>query len=192
MVLKHVRSKGVGPELASVLPQDNIPWYKKSHLLRLNISLFCLILFASANGYDGSMMNGLQALPQWQEFMGHPTGAWLGFVNAVQALGGIFMYPVAAWSNNQFGRKKTVGIGYFWLVLGVGLQTGASSPAVFVVGRLFVGCGGAFFSGSCPILMTEIAYPTHRSIVTALYNCGWYVGKLWNPLWFQVTTLTHA
>jgi hypothetical protein len=38
---------------------------------------------ASANGYDGSLMNGLQALPRWNEFMNKPAGAWLGFINAI-------------------------------------------------------------------------------------------------------------
>jgi MFS family permease len=176
MGFKHVSAKGVGSELASVLPQDNISWYKKRHLLQLNFSLFCMILFSSANGYDGSMMNGLQALPQWQEFMGHPTGAWLGFVNAVQSLGAFALYPAVAWSNNRFGRKKTIGVGYFWLALGAALQTGARSPAMFVLGRLFIGGTSAFFSASAPVLITETAYPTHRSVATALYNCGWYVG----------------
>jgi MFS family permease len=27
-------------------------------------------------------------------------------------------------------------------------------------------------------LVTETAYPTHRGVITALYNCGWYVGSL--------------
>lgn len=33
------------------------------------------------------MMNGLQTLPQWRDTFGQPTGALLGFMNAV--------YPVA-------------------------------------------------------------------------------------------------
>jgi hypothetical protein len=82
-----VQLKGVGSELAAVLPDDNVAWYRKKHLLRLNASIFCLIIVSSANGYDGSMMNGLQVLPQWQEFMSSPTGPWLGFVNAVLSPG---------------------------------------------------------------------------------------------------------
>jgi hypothetical protein len=39
------------------------------------------------------MMNGLQSLPQWQTFMGHPKGAWLGFINGSQAIGQFFGYP---------------------------------------------------------------------------------------------------
>jgi hypothetical protein len=73
MGIRELQAKAIGPDLAAVLPNDNIPWYKKPHLIRLNFTLFCLVLFASANGYDGSLMNGLQALPQWHEFMHHPT-----------------------------------------------------------------------------------------------------------------------
>lgn len=178
MVLKSFQARGVGAELATALPENAPPWYKQRHLIKLNFTLFCMILFSSANGYDGSMMNGLQALPQWQEFMGTPTGAWLGFVNAVQSLGAFALYPVVAWSNNRFGRKKTIAVGYFWLLLGAGLGSGAKNPTMFVLGRLFIGGTSAFFSASAPILITEIAYPTHRSIVTALFNCGKFVQSL--------------
>jgi MFS family permease len=170
--------KAVGADLSAVLPTDGVPWYQCSHLRRLNFSVFCMIVLSSANGYDGSLMNGLQALPQWQEFMHHPTGAWLGFVNAVQSLGALATFPVVAWSANRFGRKKTLFVAYFWLFLGVGLQTGARNPAMFTLGRLFVGGVTSFFGASAPLLITETAYPTHRSIVTALYNTGWYIGKL--------------
>ena len=178
MGLRDLQAKAVGAELASVLPDQDLPWYKKAHLRRLNFSLFCLFLFSSANGYDGSMMNGLQALHQWQDFMNHPTGAWLGFINAVQSLGAFVLFPVVAYSNNRFGRKKTIAVGYFWLALGAALQTAAVNPTMFVLGRLCIGGTSAFFSASAPVLITETAYPTHRGIFTALFNCGWYVGSL--------------
>lgn len=169
--------KALGPELSAVLPKDDTPWYKQRHLCLLNFSIFCMVILASANGYDGSLMNGLQALPQWQGFMHYPTGAWLGFVNAVQSLGAFTTYPLVAWSANKFGRKRTLFVAYFWLLLGVGLQVGSWNPAMFTCGRLFIGGVTSFFGASAPLLITEIAYPTHRSIVTALYNTGWFAGK---------------
>lgn len=122
-------------------------------------------------------MNGLQSLDQWQRFMNSPTGAWLGFINALQCIGGVVFQPISAWSANHFGRKHTILIGYLWLVLGVGLQAGAPNLKWFVASRLFIGIAGTWFQASV-ILVTEIAYPSHRSFVTAAYMCLYYVGSL--------------
>jgi hypothetical protein len=35
------------------------------------------------NGYDGSMMNGLQSLDLWEEYFGHPQGGLLGVSHVV-------------------------------------------------------------------------------------------------------------
>lgn len=32
-------------------------------------------------------MNGLLALPQWNEFMDNPSSEWLGFMNAIYWIG---------------------------------------------------------------------------------------------------------
>ena len=96
----------------------------------------------------------------------------------MQSLGAFCCFPAVAWSNNRFGRKKTIAVGYFWLVLGVTVQTAAQNPAMFVFGRLFIGGVSAFFSASVPLLMTETAYPTHRADITSFFNTGWYVGSL--------------
>lgn len=173
MVTKDLKVAAFGPELAAVLTNDATPWYKQPHLLRLNFCLFSLFLFSSANGYDGSLMNGLQALTQWNAFMDYPTGAWLGFINAVPFLGAVVCYPVVAWTNNKIGRKKSVAIGYFWLVLGTSLQTASHNHASFVLGRLFTGGVSSFFGVSAAVLITETAHPMHRGVYTALANVGW-------------------
>ena len=49
----------------------------------LNSSLTSLIT-SSSNGFDGSMMNGLQSLTQWEEDFNFPTGGMLGLLNAIQ------------------------------------------------------------------------------------------------------------
>jgi MFS family permease len=119
-------------------------------------------------------MNGLQALHQWQTYMGSPTGARLGFINAIYWLGVGISYPIAAWVANKFGRKPGVYIGYLLLVLGVALLAGPRGA--FVASRFFVGCASAWFGNAVPLLINEIAYPTHRGIANALFMCGWYVG----------------
>jgi hypothetical protein len=57
-------------DLTGALP-NNVTWYKKACVIRLNFSITYLVAFSSANGYNGPMMNGLQSLPQWEGFMNH-------------------------------------------------------------------------------------------------------------------------
>ena len=51
--------------------------------VRLTVQMFLLITSMS-NGYDGSMMNGLQTLENWREYFDNPTGGTLGLFNAIQ------------------------------------------------------------------------------------------------------------
>ncbi|KXH56005.1 hypothetical protein CSAL01_12875 [Colletotrichum salicis] len=162
--------------LHSAMP--SIPWYKQSHLLKLNFSLFSLILFSSAIGYDSSMTNGLLALPMWNSFMGHPTGAWLGFINCIYVVGIVLTLPVCPLVVNSYGRKIGIWFGFIFLFLGMGLQAGASSVPIFILGRFFLGMNTGWYTSAAPLLITEIAYPPHRGIVSSLYNCGWYVGAV--------------
>lgn len=164
--------------VSNVLPQDGKAWWKKPHLLKLNFYIFSFILFSSSNGYDGALMNGLQALPLWQDFMGHPTGAWLGFMNACTSLGGVIMAWPSAWVSQKWGRKSGIYLGYVFLVVSVILQTVAPNPAAFIAGRILIGFAGQLYGNSTPLLIAETAYPSHRAIATALYMCGWYIGSL--------------
>jgi MFS family permease len=135
-----------------------------------------LLLFSSTVGYDSSLMTGLQSLSQWESFMDSPSGAWLGFISAIQSLGAMLGLPAQAWAANKFGRKPCIFVGYFFLFLGVGIQVGAHGPAMFIVSRFFIGYAGAWFQAAI-VLLAEIAYPTHRSKVTAMYHCQYYVGS---------------
>ncbi|KAK7216145.1 hypothetical protein V2G26_004148 [Clonostachys chloroleuca] len=162
----------VGHGLAQVLPQDGVPWYRKRHLIILNAYAYSLSLLAAANGFDGTMINGLQALPAWQEFMNHPTGAWLGFIGAAQPLSSTIAYPIIAYFANRWGRKKGLFIGFVFLFLGIFLQAFAPNQAAFILGRFFLGQPSAWWGGLSPLIITEIAYPTHRAFLTSLYNSG--------------------
>lgn len=57
----------VGMKLEDVLPKMEKPWYRTPHLIKLNFVLLAALLMPATNGFDGSMVNGLQTLPVWQE-----------------------------------------------------------------------------------------------------------------------------
>ncbi|KAL7656176.1 hypothetical protein ACMYSQ_005290 [Aspergillus niger] len=169
-------SKPAGEDhLAAVLPSGPA-WYKQPHLVRLNLIILSLVMFSSANGYDGSLMNGLEALDQWKAFMNNPTGARLGWLNAIYWLGCGIGYPTAAWISNRYGRKPGVYVGYLFLTLGCVLQTAAPNAVAFMLARLFLGGASALFGNAVPLLINEVAYPTHRGMLNSLFMSGWYVG----------------
>jgi len=64
-----------------------------------------------SNGYDGSMMNGLQTLDQWKNYFNNPQGSTLGLFNAIQNIGTIVALPVAPILNDRLGRRWTLFIG---------------------------------------------------------------------------------
>lgn len=62
------RHEVTGPsKLHDVVPDLGKPWYKVPHLLKLNVLLLVPLVTSYLTGFDGSMMNGLQAVPVWKE-----------------------------------------------------------------------------------------------------------------------------
>jgi MFS family permease len=165
-----VNPRSTNDELHAVLPKDGTPWWKKSYLIKTNICVLSLMLFSGSNGFDGSLMNGLLALPQWREFMDEPSGVWLGFINAIYSGGCAIGYPVAAWVSNRYGRKFPVYISLLCCAVGIAVQTSAQNDVAFVVARLFQGFSQGF-TLSVPLLIAENAFPTHRSICSAMVCC---------------------
>lgn len=60
--------------------------------------------------------------------------------------------------------------GFFLLILGAAIQGGAENLSMFIVARVLLGLATAFISLPSPLLICELAYPTQRGKMTALYN----------------------
>lgn len=146
------------------------------HLLTLNICLVIPLLGNSTNGYDGSLLNGLQSLPQWRDDFNSPKGLHLGALSNAYVFGNILGFVSAAWFSDRFGRLWGIRIGAAVICVGAAIQAAAQSYAMFFVARLIIGVGGVclIVAGSC--LVSELAYPTHRTVVTALFGPSWYAG----------------
>ncbi|KAK7207650.1 general substrate transporter [Myxozyma melibiosi] len=167
----------VGEELADILPISEKPWWRQSHLLKLNARILACMCFSSTTGYDGSLMNGLQSLDTWQTFMDTPSGGWLGFINSINSIGALCGLCIVGMVAERFGRKVPLLICIAFISLGAGLGAGAKNIAMFIIGRYFIGFGSSFVLGA-PLMIAEISYPTHRARATSLYNCFYYLGSL--------------
>lgn len=110
-------------------------WYNNRRLLALNGWIVLLLITSSTNGYDGSMMNGLQSLPQWKAAFNNPTGGMLGLLNAIQNIGALAGYPFAPYISDIFGRRHAVLLGAVIMVIATAVQGAAQSVGMFIGAR---------------------------------------------------------
>ncbi|KAF8320426.1 general substrate transporter [Clavulina sp. PMI_390] len=153
-------------------------WWHNRGIRNLNLMLLLPLFSSFSNGFDGSMMNGLQSVTNWQNFFNHPAGGRLGLFNAIQNIGGICGFPMAPYAADYFGRKPTIIFGSFVVCIGVALQTAAQSFSFFIGARWLIGFGGAFTQLASPLLVTESAYPSQRAAFSSLYNSMWFSGAI--------------
>ncbi|KDN62884.1 putative lactose permease [Colletotrichum sublineola] len=123
-------------------------------------------------------MNGLQTLPQWRQFFGNPDGAILGLMDAVYPLGKVVALFVVTYVGDRWGRKLPLLIGLVTCIGFAVLQGLAQDLSSFVTARALPGFFTTFISQPSPIIITELAYPTQRGKVTALYNTFFYFGSI--------------
>ncbi|KAL3479981.1 general substrate transporter [Aspergillus californicus] len=153
-----------------------VPWWKRKNMRRLYIYIVILILTNTANGFDGSMMNGLQTLSYWQEYFNHPRGAILGLFNASMSLGSLLGLFVVPYLIDWRGRKMGLVVGCLIMLLAVGLQSGAQSFGMFVAARIVIGFGDCIVLGSAPLLIAEIAHPQDRAVLVTLSGASYHSG----------------
>ncbi|KAI0159303.1 hexose transporter [Pestalotiopsis sp. NC0098] len=171
-------SEIVGAALAEVLPQTGRYWFQEPHLLRLNLILLIPLLSSSVSGYDGSLMNGLQSLEQWKDYFGQPAGVTLGLVNAAQSIGSVLAIPFIGDLSDRFGRKPILLSGILMIIAATIIQAASINLPMFIVSRLVVGFGGMFVTQPSPMLIAELAYPTHRGKYTSAFWTMYYLGAI--------------
>ncbi|KAL3433228.1 major facilitator superfamily domain-containing protein [Aspergillus tetrazonus] len=159
-------------------------WYQQPKLRQLYIKMVILFLASTSLGYDASLLNGLQTMRSWAAYFDNPTGSRLGLFGALPGIGTFAVFMVAPYISDGLGRRLGTAIGSAVIVLGALIQTfppkstGARRDGMYLAGRIIVGIGSGICNGSCPLLITEVAHPTHRGKITTIYNTLWYLGAI--------------
>jgi MFS family permease len=140
----------------------------------------------------GSMMNGLQALPSWKRDFGDPKGYTLGAVNAAQSAGSILVLPVCGMLADKIGRRWTLLFGGITILVASAVQAASVNLGMFIFSRVLVGAGAITIIQPSPLLITELAYPPHRGVYTALFWTNYYLGAIiaaWSTYGLQKNSL---
>ncbi|KAH8587944.1 MFS transporter [Bisporella sp. PMI_857] len=166
-------------EVVRLLEQDRTPWYQKPNLRTLYLCLIPAALGVEmTTGYDGSVLNGLQAVSHWQTYFGHPSGARLGVLNASYNLGGLITLPIVPWVNDTLGRKHSITLGSIVLCIGVVLQASSQNFGMFMASRFILGTGIPFAVSGAAQLLAELTHPRERAVITGLFNVSWFIGAI--------------
>lgn len=153
----HAADPGENNE--SKLDIPTVTWWKDPGLRHLYLMIPILFLGSTINGYDGSLLNGLQTMEQWRGYFDHPTGAQLGLFTAIQNVGAVCALPFSSYIADFFGRRVGVEVGLAVLFLGVILQSVPGvNEGMFIGGRFLVGFGSNISQGSAPLLIMEVNY----------------------------------
>jgi sugar porter (SP) family MFS transporter len=147
-------------------------------VLLLNFWIIVLLVTSSTNGYDGSMVNGLQSLPQWRSAFHNPHGGALGLLGAIQNIGGLCGLPFAPYMADILGRKSCIVWGACLMIIGTVVQTASQNVHMFIGARWLIGFGLTFAATGAPMLISELAYPSQRGQITSLYNSLWIFGSI--------------
>jgi len=154
-----------------------VTWYKEPSLRKLYFLLGSVILVSATNGFDGSMMNGLQSLPPFIDYF-KPRPDQLGLLNAIMSAGSMCAIPISPWLADWRGRRIAILIGLLIMFVGVALQSASTKIDMFIGARFLIGFGISLAHGAAPLLVTELAHMQHRAIITTLYNTTWYLGSI--------------
>ncbi|KAI8681111.1 MFS domain-containing protein [Fusarium keratoplasticum] len=150
------------PKIADLIPDYGKPWYRVPHLLKLNALLLVPLLTSYVSGFDGSLLNGMQSLPSWNEDFDNPSGSVLGIVSTIQVIGGIAALPFAPMLADRLGRRHGILTGSLIIIAGAGIQGGGSSMGTFLGGRGLVGFGSSFIAYLGSIVAAWVTYGTFK------------------------------
>ena len=143
---------------AAVLHVPEVTWWRSPGLRSLYLMMPILFLGSTVNGYDGSLLNGLQTSKQWQTYFNNPTGSTLGLFTAIQNIGAFCALPFSPYAADLFGRRVGVAVGIVIILIGTVIQVVPTvDRAMFIGGRFLVGFGSNLSQGSAPLLIMEVS-----------------------------------
>jgi MFS family permease len=121
-------------------------------------------------------MNGLQSITYWQDYFGHPKGGLLGLFGCVMSIGSLTGLLILPYILDSWGRRPGIMFGSVFMLLGIGLQSGARNFGMFIAARFILGFGNIIVVCTAPLLITEIAPVQDRAILVTIAGATYHSG----------------
>ncbi|RSH90688.1 hypothetical protein EHS25_001293 [Saitozyma podzolica] len=151
-------------------------WWNDNGLRKLVFFMAICTISAVGSGVDGSLINGLQIIPEFEANLGNISTNYTGIVIASFSLGALPALPISAYTMDRLGRRFPLILGSISVVAGGIAQAFTRGPSAYLGTRFIIGFGIALTGTSAPTLLMELAHPRLRGQASLLYNCSWYIG----------------
>lgn len=162
---------------------DGLKWHQNKGNLQLNFFLSVIFVGMVLNGYDGTIISGLQAMDSWNADLGNPNRTKIGLLNACGNMSGFVVGPIITWIDEKYGRKWGIRFYSYTLLIGSVIGCCAGIPgvdgyALFVTGRAIIGLGLASFLLTSLAVVQEITHPRNRVTIAHSWNSYWILGSV--------------
>ncbi|KAI5804261.1 general substrate transporter [Peziza echinospora] len=148
-------------------------------MIKLYVVLLAGFLNSCINGYDGSVMGGINAMEQYQSYfhmkrLGSGTGIVFMIYTIGNMVGSFITGPIA----DSWGRRWGMFSGSAIVIVGATVQGMSKNRGAFLAGRFILGFGASITTTSGPTYVAEMAHPAWRGPLTGLYNTFYFVGAI--------------
>ncbi|KAL1893482.1 hypothetical protein Sste5346_006310 [Sporothrix stenoceras] len=155
------------------------PW--TISMLRLYGCLLIGYLCACMNGYDGSVMGGINGMDSYLQYFNMQVQSRKPNIHEDSSntgQGTICAVPFVGPVNDFWGRRAGMFTGAVLVIVGTVIVAAAKDHGMFMGGRFLLGFGVSFCNVSGPVYVGELAHPNYRGVLCGLYNCFWYIGSI--------------
>ncbi|KAI0784194.1 general substrate transporter [Abortiporus biennis] len=128
-------------------------------------------VFASIGSFlFGGIIASVITFDHFKAFVNDPGNydSLSGAVVSTFTGGCFFGAALAGWTNDRFGRKRSIQLGATIALWGCAMQAGANNLACMLIGRIVAGFAIGILSMTVPLYNTEIAPPKIRGFIVGL------------------------
>ncbi|EGP82771.1 unnamed protein product [Zymoseptoria tritici ST99CH_1A5] len=162
---------------AAITAQKPSLWSK--NMIKLYLVMSVGYLVSTMNGFDGSLMGGINAMKSYQHSFGlSGAGSSTGIIFIIYNLAQIAAAPFCGLLADGYGRRMCIFIGCVVVLIGTAIATSANSIGQFIAGRFILGFGATFAVAAAPTYTVELAHPAYRGTMAGMYNNFWWFGNI--------------
>ncbi|KAL1867939.1 hypothetical protein VTK73DRAFT_3904 [Phialemonium thermophilum] len=160
-----------------ILPFDTPDLVPKSSNAIAALLVGCSMITSTTFGYDGSMINGLNILPSYNDYF-HLNTATTALNTATLYLGGSLAGFVWGTVTDWTGRRPALFWAAILTLVAVVLQTAAQNVGMFIFARVLIGFGTTASGITGPAFLAETLPWRQRAWGLGIFNDFYYVGGL--------------